>query len=126
MATNAIWTNKRKIKTVGSVQLAVAVSCYKIILGLNPIPPNLYRMEVLTINEIKAQYPEQWVLIGNPELSNPDLLDTIVNQLVRGVVLLSSPDRREIGYKGRAARQGFDSVSCIFTGEMPKNRKWLL
>jgi hypothetical protein len=83
-------------------------------------------MEVLTIQQIKAQYPDRWVLVGNPELSNPNLLDTIVNKLVSGVVLLASQDRREIGYKGRAARQGFDSVTCIFTGEMPKNRKWLL
>ena len=79
--------------------------------------------EVLTI---EARYPNKWVLVGNPELSNPDLLDAIINKLVRGVVLLVSSDRRELGYKGREARQGFDSVTCIYTGEMPKNRKWLL
>ena len=82
--------------------------------------------EVLTIEEIKARYPNKWVLVGNPELSNPDLLDAIINKLVRGVVLLVSSDRRELGYKGREARQGFDSVTCIYAGEMPKNRKWLL
>lgn len=82
--------------------------------------------EVLTIDEIKARYPDKWVLVGNPELSNPDLLDAIINKLVRGVVLFVSADRRELGYKGREARQGFESVTCIYTGEMPKNRKWLL
>ena len=80
----------------------------------------------LSIAEIKAQYPNQWVLIGNLELSNPNVLDTIINRLVRGVVLLASKDRREIAYKGRELRKDFDSLTCIFTGEVPKNRKWLL
>ena len=81
--------------------------------------------EVLTIAEIKAQYPDQWVLVGNPVLANPDLLDTVLNQLVRGVVLVASKDRREIGYKGREARKGYDSVTIIFTGEIARRRKWL-
>ena len=80
----------------------------------------------LSIAEIKAQYPNQWVLIGNLELSNPNVLDTIINRLVRGVVLLASKDRREIAYKGKELRRDFDSLTCIFTGEVPKNRKWLL
>ena len=80
----------------------------------------------LSIAEIKAQYPNQWVLIGNLELSNPNVLDTIINRLVRGVVLLASKDRREIAYKGRELRKDFDSLTCIFTGEVPKNRKCLL
>lgn len=83
-------------------------------------------MNIQTIEEIKAEYPNQWVLVGNPELSNPELLDTMLHQLVRGVVLLASKDRRELGYNGRIARKGFDCVTCIFTGEIPKNRKWLL
>jgi hypothetical protein len=30
-------------------------------------------MQVMTIEQIKIQYPDQWVLIGNPELRNPQL-----------------------------------------------------
>jgi hypothetical protein len=34
-------------------------------------------MEVLTIEQIKAQYPDQWVLVGNPILK-----DFIWSQLI--------------------------------------------
>lgn len=83
-------------------------------------------MEVLTKNEIKAQYPDQWVLVGNPTLTDSSILGSILSKLLSGVVLLATKDRREIGYKGRDARQGYDSATIIFTGEIPKNRKWLL
>ena len=83
-------------------------------------------MEILTIQQIKAQYPEQWVLVGNPVLTDPSILGSIVSKLIEGVVLLASKDRREIGYKGRELREGYDSVTCVYTGLIPQNRKWLL
>lgn len=83
-------------------------------------------MTVLSIQEIKIAYPNQWVLVGNPTLDDPKRLDSIVNKLISGVVLSASKDRRELAYKAKEVRKGFDSVACIFTGEMPKNRKWLL
>ena len=82
--------------------------------------------EVLTIAEIKAQYPDQWVLVGNPELTDPSILGSIVSKLVSGVVLLASKDKREIGYRAKDVKSGYDSITCIYTGEIPKNRKWLL
>jgi hypothetical protein len=83
-------------------------------------------MEVLTIAEIKAKYPNQWVLVGNPELTDPSILGSIISKLIRGVVLLSSKDKREIGYKAKNVKEGYDSITCVYTGEIPKNRKWLL
>jgi hypothetical protein len=83
-------------------------------------------MEILTINEIKAQYPDKWVLIGNPVLTDANILGSIVSKLLSGTVLLSSKDKREIGYKAKDVKEGYDSITCIYTGEIPKNRKWLL
>ena len=40
--------------------------------------------QVLTIDEIRSQYPDQWVLIGNPELKDPQSLGSIVSKIVRG------------------------------------------
>ncbi len=82
--------------------------------------------EVLTIAEIKAQYPDQWVLVGNPELDDPDTLGSIVSKLVRGIVLFSSNDKRELAYSAKKYRQGCETYTCIFTGEIPKNRKFWL
>ena len=83
-------------------------------------------MEAQTLDQIKANYPDQWVLIGNPELTNQNVMGSVINQLTKGVVLLASKDKREIGYRTKEVRQGYDSVTCVYTGEIPKNRKWLL
>lgn len=83
-------------------------------------------MQVLTIEEIRAQYPDQWVLVGNPEVRNSEILEPIVYKILKGVVLLASKDKREVAFQAKEARQGYDSISCIWTGEFPKNRKWLL
>ena len=82
-------------------------------------------MEILTIQEIKAQYPEQWVLVGNPVL-NEDFVGSVISKLLTGVVLFGSRDRREIAYKAKDLRKGFESVTCIYTGEAPRNRRYLL
>jgi hypothetical protein len=82
--------------------------------------------QVLSVEEIKAQYPDQWVLVGNPVLKDTDTLEVIINKLVRGVVLYASMDKREIAYKAKDLRQGYEGITCVFTGDMPQNRKWLL
>ncbi len=82
--------------------------------------------KVLSFETIRKLYPDQWVLIGNPELDDPNTLGSIVSKLVSGVVLLASKDKREIGYKAKHVRQNYKSVTCVYTGEIPQNRKWLL
>ena len=44
--------------------------------------------QVLTIAEIKAQYPDEWVLVGNPIIKDTKLLN--------GIVLYHSKDKKEI------------------------------
>lgn len=83
-------------------------------------------MNILTIEEIKSQYPDQWVLVGNPVLKDFDTLEAIINKIVSGIVLIASKDKREIAYKAKELRKNVESVTCVYTGEMPKNRKWLL
>jgi hypothetical protein len=80
-------------------------------------------MQSLTIEEIRKQYPDQWVLIGNPELRNSEVLEPIVYKILRGVVLLANKDKLTLSLQAKNARQGYDSISCIWTGEFPKNRK---
>lgn len=81
--------------------------------------------QVLTFDEIKKRYPDQWVLIGNPVL-NDNFVGSIVSKLQAGIVLLWSKDRKELGLKANAARQGYDEIACVYTGEIPKNRKFWL
>ncbi len=82
--------------------------------------------EILTFEDIKNVYPNQWVLIGNPELDNLDTLGSIASKLLSGTVLFASADKREIGYRAKELRKNYESVTCVYTGIIPQNRKWLL
>ena len=82
--------------------------------------------EILTKEEILLRYPDQWVLLGNPELNNPASNGTLLYRLVRGTVLLVSKDKRELAYKAKDVVGDYDETACIFTGEVPKNRIFLL
>lgn len=73
---------------------------------------------ILTIAEIKTQYPEQWVL-----LVVPDDYDS-KTQLEKGTVLLYGKDYLELCYKGSEIAKN-RLTTIIFTGEKNKNRKWL-
>ena len=82
--------------------------------------------ESLTIDQIRSTYPEQWVLVGNPTLGNSDQVGSVVSKLQSGVVLYHSKDKREIAYKAKELTQGVERFACIFTGEVPKNRRFWL
>ena len=82
--------------------------------------------EKISFDTMKLLYPDEWILIGNPEMDTPLLQTSIRNKLKSGVVLYHSKDRREIGYKAKEVRQGYKSVTLVYSGEIPKNRKWLL
>jgi hypothetical protein len=80
----------------------------------------------LSIEQIRSQFPDQWVLVGNPVLDNNSDIGSIIDKLTSGIVLLSSKDKREIGYKTKEICKGYNSVTCVYTGKIPQNRKWLL
>ena len=83
-------------------------------------------IETLPFETIKQLYPNEWVLLGDPELDNADTLGSIVSKLMSGVVLFHSQDKREVAYKSAEYRKGFSTYTCVFTGEIPKGRKcWL-
>ena len=39
-------------------------------------------MEVLTINEIKAQYPDEWVLVANPQMREDNFVGAVIDMLM--------------------------------------------
>ena len=82
--------------------------------------------EPLTIDQIRSTYPEQWVLIGNPILGDSDKVGSVVSKLQSGIVLYNSKDKREIAYKTKELTQDVERFACIFTGEVPKNRRFWL
>jgi hypothetical protein len=83
-------------------------------------------MVVLSIDEIKTQYPDEWVLIGNPLMRDDNFVGAVIDVLISGSILYHSKDKKEIANNIVALRKGFDSTACVFTGEMPKNRRFWL
>lgn len=75
-------------------------------------------MHPLTIDQITAQYPDEWVLVGNPNLSGAKVLG--------GFVIDHSKDKREIAYRQPNWRERYQTAITVFTGEKPKNRKFWL
>lgn len=70
----------------------------------------------LRIEEIKEQFPDEWVLlkIDESDAASPQ----------NGEVLLHGKDYLELCYKGSYIAQNI-LTTIIFTGASPNNRKWL-
>ena len=71
---------------------------------------------ILNFDEIKVQFPNEWILLKLPNASQT--LDKT------GVVLYHSADYLELCYKGSEIAK--DILTTIFyTGEQKPTRKWL-
>jgi hypothetical protein len=73
--------------------------------------------EILTIDEIKARYAPDWVLIGEPETDESQ-------HLKAGKVLFHSPDRDEVYQKAIELRLGH--FAFRYLGEMPEDMAFVL
>jgi hypothetical protein len=83
-------------------------------------------MKTMTIAQMRATYPDEWVLVGNPLLDDPELQASIISRLVSGIVLYHIKDKRELAYNAQEVKNTVESVTLIYTGEIPKGRKiWL-
>jgi hypothetical protein len=73
--------------------------------------------EVLTIDEIKARFAPDWVLIGGP-------LTDANQQLLAGRVLFHSRDREEVYRKAIELRPGH--FAFRYLGELPEDMIFVL
>ncbi len=71
----------------------------------------------LSIDEIKLLYPNEWVLIGDP------VMDESKMDVLQGVPLFHSQDKKEVCSIGRDETTGFDKITLIYTGTFPPARK---
>jgi hypothetical protein len=73
--------------------------------------------EVLTIEEIKARYAPNWVLIGDPQTDD-------YHHVLAGEVLVVSPDREAVYDKALELRP--TNCAFRFLGEWPKDAEFIL
>jgi hypothetical protein len=75
-------------------------------------------MEILEDNildweDIKNQYPDEWVVLGNPIFDGMKIL--------KGTVLAHHPDKRVASIEGGERREGFVKFTLAFTGQLKSN-----
>lgn len=69
----------------------------------------------LAIDELKELYPNEWILLGDPEMENTSVLG--------GVVLYHSKDKKEVCYIGRDKTTNYSTVTIAFAGDLKQQRK---
>jgi len=74
-------------------------------------------VQLLNISDIKKLYPGEWVLIGNPMMDDSNI------DVVSGIPIYHSKDKKEVCYIGRDKTTDFDKITLIFTGSFKPTRK---
>ncbi len=72
---------------------------------------------ILSINEIKARFPNEWVLVGNPTMDEDGL------EVISGIALYHSKDKKEVCYLGREKAKSYQSITLTYTGALPHLRR---
>lgn len=74
----------------------------------------------MTMEEIEAQFKNEWVLVGDPELDE-------YMEVVRGTVLCHSADRDEFDRAVPKSRKSeIKEFAYLYTGEIPQGMAILL
>ena len=71
---------------------------------------------VKKIDEIKALFPDEWVLIGNPEMDKPEL------NVLSGIPVLHSKDKKEVCYLGKSKTANYKTIAIVYTGVFKASR----
>jgi hypothetical protein len=69
--------------------------------------------KILTWEEIENQYPNEWVVLGNPIFEGMKIL--------KGTVLAHHADKRVASIEGGERREGFKKFTLTFTGQHQSN-----
>lgn len=77
---------------------------------------------VLSLEQIKALYPNEWVLLANPIFQN--------SKILTGIVVLHNADKHQLAIEARSKsadwQKEFVGLTTIYTGTFPKNRRFWL
>jgi len=72
---------------------------------------------VRSIDDIKKSYPDEWILLGNPERNEREM------DILSGVVLYHSPDKRELAYRDKPLLQKYDRITLFFNRVTPRPQR---
>ena len=72
---------------------------------------------VRSIDDIKKSYPDEWILLGNPERNEREM------DILSGVVLYHSPDKRELAYRDKPLLKKYDRITLFFNRVTPRPKR---
>ena len=70
-----------------------------------------------SIEDIKASYPDEWILLGNPEMNEREMA------IYSGVVLYHSPDKKELAYRDKPLLKNYDQKLLFFNRVTPREKR---
>lgn len=73
--------------------------------------------QLIDITDIKKLYPDEWVLLGNPTMDDTKI------EVLSGVPIFHSKDKKEVCYIGRNKTSAFDKITLVYTGSFRPTRK---
>ena len=74
-------------------------------------------MDEIGIDEIKKSYPDEWILLGNPEM------DEQKQSILSGIILYHSPDKMELRYRDKPLLKKYDNIALFFNRITPRREK---
>jgi len=74
-------------------------------------------MKTIGIDDIKKSYPDEWILLGNPEMNVQK------QAITSGIVLYHSPDKREVCYLGKPLTKDYEKVTLFYNRVTPREVK---
>jgi len=69
------------------------------------------------IDDLKKSYPDEWILLGDPEI------DEVDQEIHSGILLYHSPDKREVCYLGRPLTAEYDKIALFFNRVTPRGKR---
>ena len=69
----------------------------------------------LAFDDLKKMYPNEWILLGNPQIKDTSVLG--------GIVLYHSKDKKEVCYIGRDKTADYSTVTLAFAGDLKRRRR---
>jgi hypothetical protein len=69
------------------------------------------------IDDIKKSYPDEWILLGDPEKNEREM------EILSGIVLYHSPDKREVAYLGKPLCKGYKRITWFFNRVTPRPKR---
>ena len=66
-----------------------------------------------SIEDIKSSYPDEWILLGNPEM------DVYGQNILSGIVLYHGSDKRELSYRDKPLLKKYKHRAVFFNRVTP-------